>query len=303
VSFKKKSLYVGLIACLTSSGVQADVGLGTQFADAVLEGLEPGGTYNLRELRGIPYSVSNIGNAEVQVQIEVVPPKPKEIKDEYEPVPDPNWIRLQPERHRIPPGGMAFSDIIITLPDDPSLVGRHFQAFIKTSTLDTGLLAAGLKTQIRFSVGPGPESLAKEKQKKAMVTLNFDIWPSGLYVLNAPAGQKYDVKQAEKKSLSVTNRADKLLDIEMKAASWDTAMVGLPEGYEPGNPEWIAFVPSRVKVKPQRVQEVKTVLNVPADQKGKKLAFLVQACLPIGTVVSSSNRVFVTVADGEALPK
>jgi hypothetical protein len=288
-----------LVAAVTVAPIRADIGLGTQFTDAVLENLESGGVYNLRELRGIPYSVRNVGNAEVDVEIEVVLPKKDHLKENYEPIPDPGWIRLHPSKHRLPAGGMGFSDIVVSVPDDPQWNGRHFQADLWAHTVGTGVLATGVRSRLRFSVGPGPESLAAEKRRKAMVSLNFDIWPSAVYVMAAAAGKTYDVAREEGKAMTVTNRSNKSLELVLKTAKWNEAQDALPEGYEAADPAWLSFRPERVKIKPFRVQEVKFALNIPREHQGKKLAFVVQACLPVGTVVNASNRVFVTVKDEE----
>ncbi|OGS56027.1 MAG: hypothetical protein A3J79_11315 [Elusimicrobia bacterium RIFOXYB2_FULL_62_6] len=277
-----------------ASAAQAKVGVGSKFADAVLENLAPGLSYNIRELRGIPYTINNVGDADQDVGVEVVRPAAGELQPGYEPIPDPNWIKLTPNQLRIPRGGTAFSDIIITIPDDPKLQGRHFQAAIWAHTVNTGLLGAGVKSRIRLSIGPGPDSLAAEKKRKAMVSLNFDVWPQALYVNEAEAGQRYDVKKLEKKSVKITNRGDQRLEVLVKAVPW-TNINALPEGYEAGDPAWLKFKPEMLKIKPDRVKDVKVILDIPAEQKGKKLAFLFYLTLPSGTEISTVNRVLVEV--------
>lgn len=288
---------MGLVVAMTgilASAAQAKVGVGSKFADAVLENLAPGLSYNIRELRGIPYTINNVGDAEQEVVVEVVRPQEKELQPGYEPIPDPNWIKLTPNRHLIPRGGMAFSDIIITIPDDPKLERRHFQAAIWAHTVNTGLLGAGVKSRIRLSVGPGPDSLAAEKRRKAMVSLNFDVWPQALYVNNAEAGKRYDVKKHEKKSAKITNRGEEPLEVLIKPVPW-VNLNTLPEGYEAGDPGWMSFKPEKARIKPDRVADVKVVLDIPAEQKGKKLAFLYYLTLPSGTEISTVNRVLVEV--------
>jgi hypothetical protein len=286
--------WAAAMGALLASVAQAKVGVGSKFADAVLENLTPGVSYNIRELRGIPYTINNVGDAEQEVAVEVVRPDQGELQPGYEPIPDPNWIKLTPNRHRIPRGGMAFSDIIITIPDDPALKGRHFQAAIWAHTVNTGLLGAGVKSRIRLSVGPGPDSLAAEKRRKAMVTLNFDVWPQVLYVNEAEAGGRYDIKKREKKSVKITNRGEERLEVLVKAVPW-TNINALPEGYEAGDPGWMSFKPEKARIKPDRVADVRVVLDIPAEQKGKKLAFLYYLTLPSGTEISTVNRVLVEV--------
>ena len=257
-----------ILGCYFPTDIYAKFGLGTQFTDVIMEGLELGQTYNIRELRGMPYTVKNVGDSDLEIQIAVTIPNEKNLKDGYEPIPDPNWIRLSPERHRIPARGMAFSDVIISIPNDPEFKGRHFQAFIWAHTVETGILGTGVQSRIRFSVGTGPEGLKEEKRRKQMVDLNFNIWPSSLYVIRAKAGGKYNIKSNENKSLKITNRSDKPLELVLKSVPWGKQKATLPEGYKPAEkPEWLKFKPKRVKIKPFRVKEVKLSLEIPEEKR------------------------------------
>lgn len=272
----------------------AKIGLSTQFVDAVVEGMRPGRAYNLRELKGIPYTVKNRGDADAEVLVEVTIPKKEDLKEGYEAIPDPSWVTILPNRHRINPHSAAFSDIVIQLPDDKTLDGRHFQANIWAHMVGGGFLAAGVYSRIRFSVGPGPAALELEKRTKAMVTLNFDLWPTALYLVKARAGERYSAKKVEKKSFKLTNRADAPLEVVFKATSWSTQLGAMPEGYQSAEDlAWVKFKPAQIKVKPERVSEIEIVLEAPESLKGQKIGFLVQLSLPIGTVISNTHRVFV----------
>lgn len=286
------ALAAAALCALPATG-RAKVGLSSQFINVVLEGLKPGRSYNLRELKGIPYTVKNRGDGPVEVVLEVIPPEPKEMAAPYEAIPDPSWIQLSPSRAMLGAGQPAFSDLTIKLPDDPKLIGRHFHGVVWAHTLNTGFMAAGVKSNVRFSVGKGPETLAEEERQKQMVELNYELWPSALYVLQAKTGASYDVKKEEKKSLKLTNRDDKELVLNVRAAPWTGSK---PEGYEtPEDVSWAKFVPDTVTVDAESLKDIKLMLDVPPALKGKKIAFLVQLSLPIGTVVNMSNRVFVQV--------
>ena len=275
----------------------ATIGLTSKFVDVVLENLKPGHSYNLRELKGVPYEVKNRGDAAVNIVIEIVPPDAKQLQGSYEAIPDPSWIKTLPEKHSMAAGSNAFSDLIITIPDDAALAGHHYQAMIWAHTVDTGFLGVGVKTRLRFSIGPGPESLKEEKKRKAMVTLNFDIWPQSMYVVGARAGKKYNVKKAEGKSLKISNRADEALEMELKSVPWDQRFT-LPEGYEAApNPGWLVIKPAALKLDPNSIEEVKIFLEIPEEQKGKRFAFVISSNLPNAMTLTASNRVLVTVTD------
>ncbi|MFH1725879.1 MAG: hypothetical protein ABII00_14820 [Elusimicrobiota bacterium] len=285
---------VGLAGLLGIEEAWGSVGLSSQFVDVVFENLKPGRSYNIREIKGVPYTVKNRGNAPADVIVEAVLPEPTKIVEPYEAIPDPSWISLSPDRMRIDEASMGFSDIIISIPDDPELVGRHFQAMLWAHTVGTGFLAAGVKSRLRFSIGPGPETLERERARKAMVTLNFDLWPTALYVMKAEAGKRYDVKRKEKKTLKLTNRNDETLELVVKAIPWPSSLP--PTGYEIiKDLSWVGFKPEKLKVKGNRVKDIRLILTPPEELKGKKVVFVVQLSLPIGTPISATHRVLVTI--------
>jgi len=279
------------------ANARASVGLSSQFVDVVFEGLKIGASYDVRALKGVPYTVKNRGTMPVMVRVESVIPDDSKITEPYEAIPDPTWLKLTPEEMRIAPESVGFSDLMITIPNDKSLIGRHFFATLWAHTVDTGLFSAGVRTRIRFSIGPGPATLQAEKLKKAMVTLNYDLWPHAMYVKSAKAGKKYDVKKKENKSFKMTNRADEKLELHLSAVPWPKGGVRkLPRGYEyVEDLSWVSFKPGKLKVNGNSIEEMKLVLNPPKELKGRKVVFLVQVALPIGTPVSASHQVFVTI--------
>ncbi|MEK7745666.1 MAG: hypothetical protein AAB576_03295 [Elusimicrobiota bacterium] len=293
-----------IAACLTLLGLaagtapcRAKIGLSSQFVNVVLENLKPGGVYNIREIKGVPYTIKNRGDDPAEVLVEVIIPPTAQLRAPYEPIPDPTWIQVNPSRMRIGAGEMGFSDLIISVPNDEKLRDRHFWAQLWGHTLETGLFAVGVKTEIRFSIGKGPATLAEEKRRKAMVDLNYDLWPSALYVKNARTGP-YDVKKEEKRSFKITNRAEKAVDLVFKAVPWQSG-VSAPQGYEKiEDLGWVKFSPDAVSVEPDSVQDIRLLLDVPEAMKGRKVAFLVQVSLPIGVVVGASHQVYVEVPAG-----
>jgi len=292
IKLRKSALWAAAMLFVLAGAGQAKVGLSSQFINVVLENLKPGRSYNLRELKGIPYTVKNRGDSPVEVVLEVIQPTAKEMTPPYEAIPDPSWIQLNPSRATLGVGEPAFSDLTIKVPEDPKYIGRHFHGVVWAHTLNTGFMAAGVKSNVRFSIGKGPDTLAEEEKQKQMVELNYELWPSALYVTGAKPGP-YDVKKLEKKSLKLTNRDDKPLMLKVSPAAW---VGSAPEGYEtPQDVSWAKFVPDTVTVGEESLKDIKLMLDIPKDLKGKKLAFLVQLSLPIGTVVNMSNRVFVTV--------
>lgn len=293
---KRLAYLAAALALAAAAPAQARIGLSTQFIDVEFEGLKPGGVYNLRELRGVPYTVKNRGSEGVQVAVEAESPKAAP-EAPYESIPDPSWVELNPGTMRIEPESLGFSDIIIRIPDDPALVGRHFQVTLWAHTVGTGMLQAGVNSRLRFSIGPGPDTMARRELAAAVVQLNYDLWPNALYLSKAMTGALYDGKAAEGRQFMLTNRTDAELQLVPKAVRWPVNALPLPAGgwEAPSDVSWVRFEPSTATVAGLSVEPVRVVLdNAPEALKGKKVAFLVQLQLPNGMVVNQTHRGFVT---------
>lgn len=277
----------------------AIVGLSTQFVDVEFDGLKPGGVYNLRELRGVPYSVKNRSDTPVEVFLEAQAAPGNVLVKPYEALPDPTWIELSPASLRIEPQSVGFADIIMRIPNDPALKGRHFQARIMAHTQKFGAFSVGVNSRLRFSIGPGPEAIERKELEDAIVSLNYDLWPNGFFVKNAKTSSLYDVKAEEKKAHLLTNRGEAPLALVPAAMPWPTGSLPLPSGgWETVQDlSWVKFEPAESAVEPMAVKEIKMrVENAPDSLMGRKIAFLIALKLPNGMVVSMTHRGFVTFA-------
>jgi hypothetical protein len=295
----KRILAMATALLCAAAPVFAGIGLMTRFADVVLENLKPG-SYNLRVLKNLPYVVTNPGDLRIDVVVEIL--APNSLMDGYEPIPDPNWIQILPNRFTLDPAQNHFSDIVLNIPDDPAYVGRHFQATIWAHTAGVGMVAAGMNSRLRFSIGTmGPDALQREKKKKAMLTLDFDLKPETLNVIDATVGGEFNLKTERRQSLKLTNRADDPLKVKLTSIKWDDSFTR-PAGYEAApDPAWLKLKPEVQTIKPLTIGEFVPTLKIPKDPalKGKKFVFLVKAEVVAEKVtpVEVYSRVLVTVSD------
>ncbi|MBI3296915.1 MAG: hypothetical protein HYZ75_02035 [Elusimicrobia bacterium] len=288
----------GAVLVLTCSA-SAVVGISTQFVDVEFDRLKPGGVYNLREISGVPYSIKNRGGLPVEVFLEVQSPSTSAVTSPYEALPDPSWFELSPASLRIEPNSIGFADIIVRIPDDPALKGRHFQAKIWARTNKFGVYSLGVDSRLRFSIGPSPEAVERKALREAVVSLNYDLWPNALYVKAAKTGVVYDVKGEEKKSHLLTNRGEETLTLVPEAVGWPVGSLPLPSGGWETLPDlsWVKFEPAEIAVDALAVKEFKMrIENAPEALKGRKFAFLIALKLPNGMVVNATHRGFVTFA-------
>lgn len=271
------AMTVGLLGSLFLEPAQAMIGIMSRFGDVVLENMKPG-VYNLRELRSLPYVVTNSGDARTEILVEVR--EPKAPVDGYEAIPDPAWLQIVPNRFFLDPKQNHFSDIILSVPEDQEFAGRHFQAEIWAHTIGTGFTAAGVTSRLRFSIGTyGPETLQKEKKRKAMLTLDFDLKPESLYVSGVEVGRSVNLKNLKRQAFKLSNRADAPLKVRLVSIAWDPQFT-LPEGYAVApDPGWLRINPKEKTAKPLTITEFIPVVNIPdsAEHRGKKYGFLIKA--------------------------
>lgn len=282
------------LCALLAAPAAADIGLAARFGDVVLEGAAPGRVYNLREQLRLPFAIENRGDSETEITVEFLLPPKHGLAPGYEAVPDPGWFRAIPAKMTVAPKALGYFDLLLTIPDDPALTGKHYQAIIKARSSDNGLFGLAIENKIRFSIGPGPETLQAEKKKKAMQKLDFDVTPQALYLQAVPMGTLYDVKKEQKKSLRVANYDAEDLGLQFSSEPWDSRLLP-PEGYAAvPDPGWLVFKSSMVVVEGEAIKQVGFFLNVPdkPEYKGKKYAALIKTGLTTGFWLDAPVKVY-----------
>jgi hypothetical protein len=301
-----------LVACiLITMGVKAEaVGLAMRFSDVTLENVPPGTFMNLRTDKNLPMVILNQDDsAPVDVVIEAVSPEAGELKDSYEPIPDPNWIRAVPNRFHLGPKASAATDVILQIPNDPKLIGRHFEVILwvhsdpKKDLLPNGgvLFQVGLRSRFRISVGtPGPEALQREKLLKKLATINtnFSINPDTLYVADLPMGKMIDLKAEKRASFKVVNQGDESVALRFKSVPADPN-ISPQAGYENApDPKWLEILTPAMSIPGNSVKEIKTRVHIPDDAKyrGKKYMFLILTTLSDDSLpLEYHNMLYVAV--------
>lgn len=277
-----------------SAPSHALIGLAARFGEIVLENVVPGKTYNLREAARLPLGAQNFGDDETDIAVEFKKPAEKDLNKGYEAIPDPSWFRAIPETLTIGPRSVGFFDLLLSVPDDPKYKGRHFQVTVNIHQTG-GLFALGIDNKIRFSVGPGPETLQEEKKRKAMQQLDFNVTPQSLYVTEVSVGQLFDVKKEQNKAIRVANYSQDPLEVMFEGAPWNTQL-SMPDGYEPiPDAAWIVFASSHVTVAGEGIGQARMQFLIPDDKKyrGKKYAALVRTALASGYWLDAPVKIFI----------
>lgn len=291
---RASAMALWLVAAAAPPG-GAVIGLGARFGDVIIENVQPGRTYDLREAAHVPFVVQNNGDEEADVEVRFSRPEKGALAKDFEAVPDPGWFKAVPAKVRIGAHGLGYFDLLLSVPDEPGLNGRNFQVTATAAMVGTGLFNVGIDNRIRFSVGPGPESLQAEKKKKAMQQLDFDVTPSEIHLRDVPVGEKYDVRKEARKSVRVANFAAERLEVVLTPEKWN-ASYPLPGGYEPiPDAGWIRMAKSTVTVAPEAIGLADFAVTVPAgaEWKGRKFAAMIRTGLTTGFWLDAPVRVFV----------
>lgn len=294
----RRAVVLALAFGLSPGPAWAKLGLKARFGDLILEGVKPGRTYSLKDAARVPLGVENPGDGDLEVVVEASKPRPKTEAAGYEAIPDPAWLKAVPDKVLIGPKGVGFFDLLLTVPDDPKLVGRHFQVQVRMKGTGDSMLGLAIENKVRFSVGPGPEELKEEKKRKAMQQLDFDVTPRSLTLPGVTPGKAWDSRREARKTIRVANYAPDPLALVLSVEGWAPG-AATPDGYEPiPDPGWITVRPSTVTVAPDEIGTAALVVEVPDEPKyrGKRWAATVRSGLATGYWLDAPVRLLVETA-------
>ncbi|MBI4846881.1 MAG: hypothetical protein HY810_10505 [Candidatus Omnitrophica bacterium] len=134
-------LAIFVIASLIYAG-----GLSSNWGEIVINGVEPSMTYDLNEITGAPFKITNNFEDEIIVNLEALIPKQEELKEGYEPVPDTSWLIVQ-NQVTLKPKEQKIIPVKLSIPDDNNLTGRKFHAWVFSYTSGQAV-GVGLKSRI-----------------------------------------------------------------------------------------------------------------------------------------------------------
>jgi hypothetical protein len=302
------SLALAFLAWATTA--TATMGLRSKFAEVSVEQLKIGRSYSMQELMNFPLRVMNTGTEAIPLSVQVLAPKVAgEFKEGYEPIPDVNWIHVQQSNFTVPPGLEGVTDVVISIPDDPALMGRRFVVYLWTKSENVDYTGVGLKSRLLLSVSSTrpteAESNAKPAAHKQLANLNFSLNPMEVVMTDVPTGQSVKVRNKDSdsgKESDVVLVSPNPENYEFRltpVAAWETSL-SVPKGFEAApDPKWLEVANPLVKMKPYSIQPLDMSVRIPADKqfKGRQFMFVLKAEIA-GQDISAAGyvKIFVSTA-------
>jgi len=263
-----------------------EFGISTDFGDVLIDNLGIGRTYNLREIAGTPLKVKNKSSNTINLFIDVNIPTEKMITEKrknmgVQPIPSLAWVQVGQSEFILPPGETAFTDVLITIPDDTSLHGKKFQASIHSRTTGKNFIQLGVWSHVMFSIIQNPEDQAKmekNQQRGIRKTADFTLLPDKIYVTNVPRGRPVDVRKEFKKTMKITNIGENPVELSVKVIPIAYSPLSLQTGFEEGSSSWLRAEKELFQLDVDSVVDPGWILSIPNDPKlsGRKFMFVVK---------------------------
>ena len=142
------------LSVTVSSVTLNDVPLGTPVALR----LPNGGYYALRN------------DSPSRLKARIFPMKPtycerKKGEPVYSPIGDIGWVTVEPREFEIPPHCESEAMVVVRLPDDPALLGKHLEFWIKAQAVVNGMASVALYSRIRLDVAKERSQLEKVRAR------------------------------------------------------------------------------------------------------------------------------------------
>ena len=258
-------------------------GLSTQLGEVVIENLQIGQTYNLKQLANLQLIVTNTSDYGVDLRMDVLLPDKSELRKEAEPIPDISWVKLSQNLFKLSPNEKATSDIVLSIPDDDKYCGKKYEVTIWSHTLGSSgsgmFLAYGLKTRIIFTTDT-VRATKSQIVTSSDASVNFTLKPEEIFLDNIELGKIYDVEKNTGLVLKITNPSKQKQTFKLQSLTVDNSVATLTKEYQDApDASYLEFSDSSFVLPPKGTKTIKMYLRFPEEKEytGKKYMFVLHA--------------------------
>ncbi|MEK6544212.1 MAG: hypothetical protein AABZ44_07245 [Elusimicrobiota bacterium] len=273
------------------------MGIKTLSGEILIGGAPIGSTVTLRNLSGQMYRILNTSETPLKIEVSITDYKGT-LTEGTEVLPDTKWVSLSQYEFNLAPGQEGYADVTITLPDDPSLMGRRFIAHVHARTVPQGEgvgISVGLKSKLFVSVST--DRLTPEQKKKAeeiKELLRFEVSPMQIELTDFPKGEAVDVTVRYKKGFKLLNINDNPFKVKVEIVDPSDAFIQLKESTAKGKAAWVDLSKNTFSIEPNSIYQIPLKVNIPKEIKEKRFIFVVKmTLLDYDVPVSHLGRLFI----------
>ena len=277
------AVFLSFLVFATHGVVEAG-GLSTQLGEVVIENLQIGQTYNLKQLANLRLIVTNTSDYGVDLRMDILLPDSTELRHGAKPVPDTSWIKLSQNLFKLGANEKASSDIIISIPDGDQYLGEKYQVTIWSHTLGGGegsgmFLAYGLKTRMIFTTDT-VRATQSDIFTSSDASVNFTLKPEEIFLKNVELGKLYDVEKNTGLVLKINNPSEREQTFKLQSLTVDNSVATLTKEYQDApDASYLKFSENRFVLPPKGTKTIKMYLRFPPGKEysGKKYMFVIHA--------------------------
>lgn len=266
-----------IVGLLLASNAWAG-GLRCSFGEVVINNLKIGRNYSLKSLANLPLVITNTDTQPCTVRVDALVPGDSELKQEALAVPSASWASARPDSFVLEAGESKSVELMLSIPDDESLLGKKFEVIYWSHTLAQAgnLLAYGLKSRVIFSIDVARDTSSAAPEGE----LGIELAPAQLVIHQAVAGRKYAIEDASHHRLTVKNTSNRAVHVRVEPQRPQDAGIDVADGFgDLMAAASVQFAADSLSLAPGEEKAVTGSVSFPkgASIKGRKFMCVVSA--------------------------
>jgi len=295
------TIWLFILTLFVATTLQAR-GLSTSLGEVVVENLQVGQTYSLKQLANLHLTVTNNCDDSVALKMDILSPDSTELKKGSRPIPDITWLKLSQGSFVLGPNEIALSDITLSIPDENQYLGKKYQVTIWSHTV--GLpgramsLGLGLKSRIIFTTDTA-RAPANKIVKSSDASVELVLKPENMFLDDVEPGKMYDPEAQKGSVLTVSNHSGHEQLLRLRSLTVGNSVTALTEGYEDApDASYLKFSENEFVLPPFGTKEVRVYLDFSrrTEYCDRRFMFVIHAYV-VGEKVSAGvySRVYASV--------
>ncbi len=290
-----------ILTLFVATALQA-AGLSTSLGEVVVENLQVGQTYSLKQLANVRLSVANNSDDSVALKMDILSPDSSELRKGSSQIPDISWLKLSPDNFVLGPNEIALSDITLSIPDENRYLGKKYQVAIWSHTVALAgralSLGLGLKSRIIFTTDTA-RAPANKIVKSSDASVELVLNPANLFLDDVEPGTAYDPEARKGSVLTVSNHSGHEQLLRLRSLTVGNSVATLTSGYEDApDASFLRFSENEFVLPAYGTKEVKVYLDFSrrTEYLGKRFMFIIHASV-VGEKVSAGvySRVYASI--------